>query len=88
MTEYRWKAYLSFLLLLSFFAPLSCSQTNRQANEIVKKNIRSAGGKEKLTQIKNYSFKVGTKTYFMSSTTIPNCFIELALSVLILLPSI
>jgi hypothetical protein len=36
-------------------------------NEIVEKNIQAAGGKKNLAKVKNYSFKNGLTTYFMST---------------------
>lgn len=58
--------YLWFLFIFSS-VPLSHSQTNFSIEEIVKKNIHMAGEEEKLTQIQNYSFKIGLTTYYISS---------------------
>jgi len=42
---------------------MSCSK----ANKIVEENIKAAGGAENLLQVKNFSFKYGSMTYYMSS---------------------
>jgi len=52
--------FLSSLLLVH-------SQLILTVNEIVEKNIQAAGGKENLAKVKNYSFKNGLTTYYMST---------------------
>lgn len=46
---------------------LMFSQSMLTVNEIVEKNIQAAGGKENLAKVKNYSFKNGLTTYYMST---------------------
>lgn len=67
MAKNRWAAYFSLLLFLIGSVLLSYSLSNIQVNEILLKNIRAAGGKENLSMVKNYSFKYGSTTYYMSS---------------------
>jgi hypothetical protein len=67
MAKHRWQVYLFVLLFLSIFVLLSHSQPNLTVKEILEKNVQAAGGKEKLSQIENYSFKYRTKSFFMSS---------------------
>ena len=55
--------YLFVLLFLSIFVLLSHSQPNLTVKEILEKNVQAAGGKEKLSQIENYSFKYRTKSF-------------------------
>jgi len=63
MTKHRWIIYLSFLVF--FFGSVFLSYS--QADEIIENNIQAAGGKENLSKVKNYSFKYGTTTYYMSA---------------------
>lgn len=67
MAKHDWKIYhISLLFLFSFFL-LSHSQSSLTVKEILEKNIQAAGGKEKLAQIKNYSFKYGPVACYMSA---------------------
>lgn len=59
--------YLTGLFFLLFSGFLSTSQPDRSVKELVEKNILAAGGKGKLEQVENFSFKAGSKTYYMSS---------------------
>jgi hypothetical protein len=43
------------------------SQTVTTTEEILNKNIQAIGGRERLEDIKNFSFKAGTNTYFARS---------------------
>ena len=45
---------------------ITCSKKDPFIQELIEKNIQSAGGPEKIAQIKNYSFKAGGKTYYLS----------------------
>jgi hypothetical protein len=59
-----------FFVGLTFFLIsllLIHSQSILTINEIVEKNIQAAGGKENLAKVKNYSFKNGLTTYYMST---------------------
>ena len=58
--------FMSQILLLSSLLLMQC-QSAKKVNELVEKNIQAAGGKEKLSQVKNYSFKNGLTTYYMST---------------------
>jgi len=61
------KSCIANLLLFLFISTsLLHSQSALSVNEIIEKNIQAVGGKENLEQIKNYSFKFGTTTYYMS----------------------
>ncbi len=63
MVKHQWFFYTAILLILSVFIFLSCSQTH----SIVEKNILAAGGEENLSKVKNYSFKYGQTTYYVST---------------------
>ena len=63
MVKHRWLFFTTSLLILSGFIFLSCSQTH----SIVEKNILGAGGEENLSKVKNYSFKYGQTTYYVST---------------------
>lgn len=67
MCKGRLYAYFSCLLFLLSFVFLSCSKQDSQVKDLVEKNIQAAGGKEKISQIKNFSFKAGPNTYYVSS---------------------
>jgi len=67
MIKYKWKIYLLGLLFLFSFAFLSLSQPNHTLKEILEKNIQTAGGKEKLSEVNNYSFGYGATSYYMSA---------------------
>ncbi len=58
--------FVCSLFLLFLMLP-SHSQVELSLEEIVEKSIQAAGGKQNLAQIKNYSFRHGTTTFFMSS---------------------
>ena len=62
MAKNRWLIYFSCLTFLLGSVLMSCSK----ANKIVEENIKAAGGKENLSQVKNYSFKYDSTTYYMS----------------------
>jgi hypothetical protein len=57
---------IALLLLLASFLP-SQSQSELSVKEIVERNIQAVGGKKFLSMIKNYSFKHGSITYYMSA---------------------
>ncbi len=67
MKTLRGKIYLlgSFFLFSAAF--LSLSQPNSTLEELLEKNIQAAGGKEKISRVKNYTFKHGTTSYYMSA---------------------
>jgi hypothetical protein len=62
MAKNRWLIYSSCLAFLLGSVLMSCSK----ASEIVDENIKAAGGKENLSQVKNYSFRYGSTTFYMS----------------------
>ncbi|MFB0565101.1 MAG: hypothetical protein ACETWK_05415 [Candidatus Aminicenantaceae bacterium] len=66
MTKRRLIVYISSLLYALGSFLFSYSQGEFSVREIVEKNIQAAGGKEKLAQVKNYSFKSGLTTYYFS----------------------
>ena len=63
MAKNRWLIYFSCLAFLLGSVLMSCSK----ANKIVEESIKAAGGAENLLQVKNFSFKYGSTTYYMSS---------------------
>lgn len=63
MAKNRWLICFSCLAFLLGSVLMSCSK----ANKIVEENIKAAGGAENLLQVKNFSFKYGSTTYYMSS---------------------
>jgi hypothetical protein len=67
MTKLRWKIYLLGLFFLFSVAFLSLSQPNFTLKELLEKNTQAAGGKEKLSQVENYSFQYGTTSCYMSA---------------------
>ncbi len=52
--------------LLSFFF-MAFSQTQVSVNEVLQKNAQAVGGMERIDAIKNFSFKDGQTTYYLSS---------------------
>ncbi len=66
MAKHRLEAFFICLFFLFNFALFSYAQTGLTAKDIVDKNIQAAGGKENLSRIKNYSFRSGPLTYYMS----------------------
>ena len=46
----------------------SASLPELSMKEIVEKNIQASGGKETLAQVKNFSFRAGSRTYYLSSS--------------------
>lgn len=63
MAKNRWLIYFSCLAFLLGSVLMSCSK----ANKIIEENIKAAGGAENLLEVKNFSFKYGATTYYMSS---------------------
>ena len=63
MAKNRWLICFLCLAFLLGSVLMSCSR----ANNIVEENIKAAGGAENLMQVKNFSFKFGSTTYYMSS---------------------
>jgi hypothetical protein len=57
---------LSAALLLRAF-PTYSAQQDLSTKEIIEKSLLAAGGKAKIAQIKNYSFKAAGKTHYFSS---------------------
>jgi hypothetical protein len=61
---------LSVICLFSAFIPASAArppvQTPMGTAEILAKHLSSAGGEEKLAAVKNFSFRTGPLTYFLS----------------------
>lgn len=58
-----------WLVLFSFFAltSLAQAQSSLTLKEILEKNIQAAGGVEKISQVKNYSFRTGQTTCYLNS---------------------
>jgi hypothetical protein len=57
----------AWLSLLVCSGCLIQAQTNLSLKDIVMKNIQASGGKEKISQVRNFSFKAGLATYHVSS---------------------
>ncbi len=65
-----WRKCHVFVLVFAFHLFVSFRLTARQelsVADIVEKNIQAVGGKERLAQIKNFSFRLETRTYFVTS---------------------
>lgn len=54
------------MFLASLFF-LASSQPDISVQELVEKNIQTAGGNDKLARVENFSFKAGSMTFYMSS---------------------
>lgn len=67
MNRRRFFVYSAELLFIFSFVVLAFSQQDYSLKELVEKNIKASGGKEKILQIKNFSFKAGQQTYNISS---------------------
>jgi len=67
MKNRRFSVYILALLFIFYSSLLYSAQPNLSAKELVKKNIQSAGEKEKIVSIKNFSFRAGSQTYYFSS---------------------
>ncbi len=52
---------------LAALAAFASAQANPSLKDILEKNIQTSGGKEKLTQIRNFSFKSGSTRYYASA---------------------
>ncbi len=64
------KAWIVILLIPVFFMVSqwrASGQTVTTTKEIIKRNIEAIGGRKKFKEIKNFSFKAGYTTYFVSS---------------------
>jgi len=60
--------YISTFIFLSILVATSFYQPGISKEELVNKNIEAAGNSEQVAKIKNFSFKAGPKTYFISPT--------------------
>lgn len=67
MIKSRFFVVLFVLMFLSTPVVFSFSGQDLSANDLIQKNIQAAGGKDRLSKIKNYSFKTGLSTYFLSN---------------------
>ncbi len=54
------------ILSLALLATFVSAQANPSLKDILEKNIQASGGKGKLTQIRNFSFKSGSTRYYAS----------------------
>lgn len=57
---------LGILVFFTCFPPC-ISQENLSAEELVKRNIKAIGGKDKIEKIKNYSFQANQQMHYISS---------------------
>ena len=67
MTKRRCIVYFLGLMLILGVTVSSHSQADLSVEEVIEKNIQAFGGKEKLAHVKNFSFRTGTTSYYMSS---------------------
>lgn len=63
---YRVNTKLNLSLIVFLIAASSMSGQTDISNEVLAKNIRTAGDVDKLTGINNFSFKTDQRTYYMS----------------------
>jgi hypothetical protein len=59
---------LGVIMVFSVFFSSGCSQEDPEIKNLIAKNVEAVGGEEKLAEIKNYSFKLGEQTVYLSST--------------------
>ena len=64
MTKIASRRLAAGILGLAALAAFASAQANPSLNDILEKNIRASGGKEKLSQIRSFSFKSGLTRYF------------------------
>ncbi len=68
MVERRLRVFFTGLLVFLGSFLLLYAQANLSVKDIVRKNIQAAGGPEALSKVKNYSFKHGLRTYYMTTS--------------------
>jgi len=68
MAERRFSVFFAGLLVFLCSFLLLYAQANLSVKDIVEKNIQAAGGKEALSEVKNYSFKHDLRTYYMTTS--------------------
>lgn len=66
MKNRRFSVYILALLFIFYSRLLYSAQPDLSVKELVEKNIQSAGEKEKIANIKNFSFLAGSQTYYFS----------------------
>jgi hypothetical protein len=67
MKTLRWNIYLLGLFFLFSTALHSPSQPKPTLEELLEKNVKAAGGKEKISRVENYTFQHGPTSYYMSA---------------------
>ena len=68
MVERRLRAIFAGLVIFLGSFLLLYTQEYLSVKDIVRKNIQAAGGQEALSKVKNYSFKHGLRTYYMTTS--------------------
>ena len=63
----RLTIYVTVFVFSFIFVGLLYSQPEISVNELVNNNIQAAGGSERLAVIENFSFKAGSRVYYMSA---------------------
>ena len=59
--------FLFFAFVTICFLYTSCAKEDPEIKNLLDKNIEAAGGMEKISQVENYSFKIGNQTVYLSS---------------------
>ena len=67
MVRCRFYSYFAVLFFIFTFLAFSFPQQTLSIEELVEKNIQAAGGKEKISQIRHYSFNAAGRIHYMSS---------------------
>jgi len=61
----RW-IYFGFLMVFLCIFCFGCTQEDPEIKNLLTQNIEAIGGQEKVSQVDNYSFKLGNQTIFLS----------------------
>jgi len=64
MPDHRLAVGLAFLLIMPYFAQ---AQAELSLKDILEKNLQASGGREKIAQVQNLAFKLGSSRYMTAS---------------------
>lgn len=67
MGRKRFHAKLVAFVFIASVGAIPISSQTLSTKELVERNILAAGGREKISEVKNYSFQAEGKTYYLSS---------------------